>query len=54
VIHSNHGNYDEAVASYFRVVNIAPTYPGIYRSLGLAYERKGEHDKAIEYFKKSV
>ena len=40
--------------AFNRVLGLSPNFPGIHQSLGLAYEQKGEHNKAIEYFKKSI
>ena len=50
-VHSSRGSHDEAISAFNRVVAIDA---GIYQSMGLAYEQKGEHNKAMEFFKKSI
>ena len=53
-MHNARGSYDDAIKAYNHVIELAPDHPGIHQSLGLAYENKGEHNRAIEFFKKSI
>ena len=51
-------DYDEAIARYERFLKAAPrdTHLRIlaYDSLGYCFEEKGEYEKAIEYFEKTI
>ena len=52
------GDYDEALRLYDEVLNIQKEagydiYGMIYNNIGLIYSRKGEYDKALDYFEKA-
>lgn len=49
------GEYDEAIKAFFKVRQLSSNYfPIIYNNIGLAYEKKGETNTAIEYYKLAV
>lgn len=41
-----HGNFDEAIAEFERILQINPNYPLAHYHLAQAFERKGESEKA--------
>ena len=43
-------NYDDAIKCFERVIQLSPNYPYAYYSLGMAYEQKGDTNKALEYY----
>ncbi len=45
--------FDDAIATYNRVVAIAPEYPNIFSSISFAYLAKGEPERALAEFEKS-
>ena len=51
-------NLDDAIAYYTEVINLAPALPGIiveaYNSRGIAYIDKGEVNRAIDDYSKSI
>ncbi len=48
------GNYDEAIKSYLEQARMDPHQPGIYYNIGIAFFRKGNLKKAIEYYEKAI
>ena len=47
------GNFNEAIASYQRAIELDPNFARAYAGLGRMYANEGELDKAIEYQKKA-
>ena len=47
---ANQKNYDDAIKCFERVIQLSPEYPYAYYSLGMAYEQKGDMNKALEYY----
>ena len=47
---ANQKNYDDAIKCFERVIQLSPDYPYAYYSLGMAYEQKGDTEKALEYY----
>ena len=47
---ANQKNYDDSIKCFERVIQLTPDYPYAYYSLGMAYEKKGDKSKAIEYY----
>ena len=53
----NHGFYTDvakAIGYLEQAILLDQNYGSAYNNLGLAYENKGDYDKAIEYFQKSL
>ena len=53
----NHGFYTDvakAIGYLEQAILLDQSYASAYSNLGLAYESKGDYDKAIEYFQKSL
>lgn len=50
----NERKYDEAIASFKRVIDKFPSHIEGYYNLGLTYLRKGDRERAIEFLKKAV
>ena len=53
----NHGVYTDvvqAIECLNHAVDLDPVYSPAYNNLGMAYRRKGDHDKAIEYYEKAL
>ncbi|OQX52376.1 MAG: hypothetical protein B5M53_08710 [Candidatus Cloacimonas sp. 4484_209] len=48
------GNYAKALEIYNKVKELDPEEPGIYNLIGDVYLKRGEKEKAIEEFKKSL
>jgi len=47
------GLTDKAISTLDSLANIKPDIPKAYMMLGLAYSRKGDFEKSLEYFKKA-
>ncbi len=47
---ANQKNYDDSIKCFERVIQLSPDYPYAYYSLGMAYEQKGDTNKALEYY----
>ena len=45
-----HEHVPYAIKCFERVIQLSPDYPYAYYSLGMAYEQKGDTDKALEYY----
>jgi tetratricopeptide (TPR) repeat protein len=48
------GNYDGAIASFLKAIELDPDYAESYNNLGFAYYRKGEYAQAEGYFRKAL
>lgn len=46
--------YEKAIESYQRAIQIDPNYAVAYYNLGNVYRDKKEHSKAIEYYRKAI
>jgi len=46
--------YDKAIESYQKAVNINPRDDEAYNNMGIAYGEKKDYDKAIESYKKAI
>ncbi len=46
--------YEEGIAALERFVKVGPPWPEPYRNLGLAYEKVGNDDKAIEWLLRAL
>lgn len=47
-------NNEEALKQYKKAIELNPSYISAYYQAGLVYRRKGELDKALEYFDSSI
>jgi tetratricopeptide (TPR) repeat protein len=47
-------NADEQIAHYEQAIKLAPNFASAYNNRGLAYNDKGEYDKAIEDLNRSI
>jgi len=47
-------DYDKAIESYKKVIELNPKYADAYNNMGLAYGSKKDYDKAIESYKKAI
>lgn len=50
----NWGMYDEAIEVYAKVLDIKEEEPQSYRDLALAYEKKGDHQRAVDLLYQSL
>lgn len=53
----NHGYYTdvaEAIEYLNRAISLDSNYAAAYNNLGLAYQHKGDYDRAIEYYQKAL
>lgn len=50
----NQGKFGEAISEFEETIEINPDFPEAYMTLALAYENKGEKEKAIENYEKFV
>ena len=48
------GNYDKAIETYKKAIEIRPDYANAYFNMGLSYVKKGNYDKVIEAYKKCI
>jgi tetratricopeptide (TPR) repeat protein len=49
-----HRRYDEAIAAWESARDLAPTFPTVYRNLGLAYmNKRGDSARALESYEKA-
>ncbi|MBD3425716.1 MAG: tetratricopeptide repeat protein [Candidatus Omnitrophica bacterium] len=48
------GEFDKAISSFKKAIELDPNYPETYNNLGFAYYKKGEYYLAEEYFKKAL
>ena len=48
------GNYEGAIKSYLEQARMDPHQPGVYYNIGIAFSRKGNIRKAIEYYEKAI
>ena len=46
--------YDLAIETFLRVIEIDPTLPWVYNNLGVAYSRQGDAERAKEMFRKEI
>ena len=44
------GRFDAAIAEYQRILRLNPRYPLVHYHLALAYERKGQLERAKSYY----
>lgn len=51
---SRHGQYDEAIAEFNKVIVMDPKSSGAYSGLGFAYDKKGDLSGAILNFTKAI
>jgi Flp pilus assembly protein TadD len=51
---TNAGRPDEAIASLERAIALNDRFSGVYQYLGLAYQRKDDQRKAMEFYQKAV
>ena len=53
--HMDAGDFDRAIADFTEAIRLDPKKSSrAYCNRGSAYEQKGEHNRAIEFFKKSI
>lgn len=52
--YAKRGQYDQAIASYQRAIEVDPTSPHAYHNLGHAYLEQGRLDKAEDYFRRAI
>jgi type IV pilus assembly protein PilF len=52
IFYFNKKNYDLAIKSYERCLELKPEFASVRNNIGLAYLKKGEYDTAIQNFKK--
>jgi len=45
---------DKALVNFEKAAELNPEHPSVYTDIGMAYEKKGDIDKAIEFYTKSV
>jgi tetratricopeptide (TPR) repeat protein len=48
------GEYDNAIRSYYKALELNPEYAEAYSGLGYSYYMKGEIEKAIEYCNRAI
>jgi tetratricopeptide (TPR) repeat protein len=53
-VYSDKKEYDKAIVSYKKAIEINPKYDDAYNNMGYSYEKKGEYDKAIASYKKAI
>ena len=49
----NRQNYDGAQSDWRKAIEFSPTTAGFYYNMGLVYEKGGNIDEAVKYFKKA-
>ncbi|MHB2155064.1 tetratricopeptide repeat protein [Calditrichota bacterium GD2] len=52
--HHASGNDTLAIACWLKVMNYTDTIPDVFNYLGVAYQKLGQFERALEYFKKAV
>ena len=52
--YSDNGEYDKAIESYKKAIEINPKKDDAYYNMGISYDDNGEYDKAIESYKKAI
>ncbi|MBI4641081.1 MAG: tetratricopeptide repeat protein [Candidatus Tectomicrobia bacterium] len=52
--HWQFGQYDQAIASYTKVLEIDPRFAEAYNNRGVAYHDKGQYDQAITDFNRAL
>ena len=50
----NEREYDKAINSFEKIVELTPNNPHAYKGIGVAYYYKGEYDKAVAWLKKAI
>jgi tetratricopeptide (TPR) repeat protein len=48
------GDYDQAIATYKKAIEINPEYDQVYYNMGIAYDEKGDFDQAIAAYKNAI
>ena len=48
------GEVDEALSYFEKLVMLNPNHPRVYTDMGIAYEKKGDIESAVNHYRKSV
>lgn len=53
-LHLRNGEYDQAIDFFLRSIKANPHFANPYINLAIAYEKKGDNAKALEYYRKFI
>jgi tetratricopeptide (TPR) repeat protein len=54
IAYGKKGEYDKAITSYKKAIEINTIHDEAYNNMGIAYRNKGEYDKAIASYEKAI